>query len=225
MKSLVKLTLGIFVAFLISCGDESCPKGEHRVDGQCLTDDNSLSTAKANKDFEITGAVSGAFKVKVDGDYYDDIEAFYSAEKKRLPKKIAKAGYADYSYELEGNLGLDDLANDMIVFLAPRKNRGYASKSYTFEDGSFLFELPPEAAGDVYRIKAVKRVNLTLQRPDGLDQGPDKVRLCYNFAALQQDIKYDAVDKPVVLDTFETSLTEYDCELTEDDDGLELPEE
>ena len=212
MRILLLSTI-VLTAVLTSCGEEDCPKNE---------DCSEEAVAEEPKDFNILGAVSGAFSVKVDGKNYDDIEAFYTAEVKRLPKKLADAGYEGWSWSLDGELGLSDLAYEMLVFIAPKKSRGYASQMYTLDDGTFIFEFPSEAAGDTYQLKAVKRLNLTVKAPLASGEGASKV-FCYNFAAVEKSVKYDEVGKPIVLDTFETSITEYECESSEEN-GLIIPE-
>jgi hypothetical protein len=191
---------------LSACGEEEkdCDK------------DNSCPYEEPEKEsFLISGSVISAFTIRVDGKKYLDIEDFYSQEISRLPAKIEAAGHFGYEVALEGELGYSDLINGMQVFLAPKKNRGYAAQSEVYEDASFEFELPKEAAGDVYKLKATKRIALVLSNE------LEEKRFCYNFSANETSVKYDELDLPVVLDHFETSITAYDC--TKDENGMIIP--
>lgn len=199
----------LILSFVYACGKDD--KDDCKVNSEC--------DLKKMQPFSIQGSISGAFDVKVDGKRYDDIESFYSSELDRLPAKLEKAGYKDYSPDLQAELGFKDLTENMDVFIAPMENRGYASKTSVGKDNTFKFRMPAEAAGDVYQFRAVKRIALVLSK-----SGAEDLTFCYNFSASETEVPYEKTDKPVVLSEFDTKITEYDCDSAKDkEDGIDIP--
>lgn len=211
----------LITVFLLAmgCGSgEECAKDQYNQETSCSDGNTFLNAVEGEEAFLIEGSVVGAFEVEVDGIAYADIEDFYAQESARLPEKIESLGYEGYEVTFEAEIGYTDLTRGMTVFLAPEENRGYAAKTHVKSDDTFQFKLPNEAAGDVYRVKAVKRISVLISSES------EQRRFCYNFAAVERDISYEDIDKPIVLTSFETRITDYKCEMADRlNDGLVIP--
>lgn len=210
MRNLIASILIVFV--VVSCGSASDCKYDDSQD-KCSSD------LKQVPQTELKGSIMGAFEVEVDGSKYDDIESFYSEEIKALPAKLIASGYVDYSFKLDAEIGFKDLTNGMVVFIAPKSGRGYAGKAYLNGNDTFNIDLPAGSKDEVYQIRAVKRISLVLT--SNADQSVKN--LCYNFSAVESEISFDETDKPVVINSFETKITDYDCDTTSKTDGVEIP--
>lgn len=165
----------------------------------------------------IEGSIISAFQITVDGTTYQDSEDFYSSEIGRLPEKVAAAGYAGWSATFEAVLGFADLTRSMLVYVAPAGNYGYTALSAVSLDGRFRIELPSNGRDDSYNIRAVKRVNILLSKD------AQSVKFCYNFSAIEKNLKVSELSKPVILDDFQTRLTKYACSVQEKDAGTTIP--
>lgn len=215
--SVMKSLILVVAMFLASCGQMSnCKSGEEKNNiGECKSElaDNKSSVRS------ISGSLSGAFDVIVDGNSYSDIEAYYSSEIEALPARIEALGYKDYSVKLDAKIGFKDLTNNMMVFISPVSNRdGYATKGYVGSDDKFNFVLPAFAPDASYRVKAVKRIALILTSETEVK------KFCFNFKTVE--VKADLVDgksSPVVLNQFESELTQYDCAQAESKEGITPP--
>ena len=165
---------------------------------------------------EFQGYVTSAFEVTVDGDVYRDMEDFYTAELARLPAKVERAGYDDsWQAEFDAQIGLSDLWHNMRIFIAPVEGQGYQSEAWASQAGSFRVRLPLNAVGHQYKVRANKRINVILTR------GDETVKICYNFSAVESQIELADESLPIVLDTFETRVTAYECAPATG--GLEVP--
>lgn len=205
----------ILASLLISaCGQ--LPKDDSLVD--CQKDQSNQACEKDKKLglVSITGSISGAFDVVVDGQHYSDIEAYYTAEVDRLATRVAKAGYEDYKAEFDAKLGSKDLTQGMTVFMIVSNGRGEAGKAYVGYDDTFFFRLPSATEDGSYRIKAVKRVSIVLTKDKEVK------RFCFNFSALGQTEIIERKSEPVILSTFESSVTKYACSQL-DESGLVIP--
>lgn len=180
--------------------------------------------------FTLSGSVVGAFDIEVDGQGYADIEAFFSEENARLTARIVQAGYVGYTAKLEGKIGFKDLTSGMTVFVAPQDNRGYAARTVVLSNDTFSIRFPEDAAYDVYKVKATKRINVKLTKlsEDAIENENalelvDTKLLCYNFSAIDVAVSYEEVNEPIVLNSFETKLTEYACEDVAPSETLDIP--
>lgn len=162
------------------------------------------------------GSVVSAFAITVDGVRYDDSEDFYTQEVQRLPAKVAAAGYPNWETSFDAVLGFNDLAHDMMVYIAPTEKRGYSGQAAVGADAKFRVELPADATDSSYNVRAVKRVNVILSK-DGQTK-----RFCYNFSAVDKNVPFNEQDKPIMLDNFVSKLTLYACE-TKQEDGIVIP--
>lgn len=215
MKS-INLILASTLA-LSACGQSNCKSGEEKNDiGECKS---SLASDGQSSVRSISGSISGAFDVIVDGESYSDIEAYYSAEIDALPARIEALGYADYSVKLDAKIGFKDLTNNMMVFISPASGRdGYATKGYVGSDDKFNFVLPAYAPDSSYRVKAVKRIALILTSETEVK------KFCFNFKTVEaQADLIEGKSSPVVLNKFESSLTQYDCDQADAKDGITPP--
>lgn len=211
MNSLIK-TLGFvsIFSFIIACG--SGDSGETSETANESGSDSSDSDGKVT----FNGSVVSAFTITVDGIRYDDSEDFYTQEVMRLPSKVAAAGYSDWNATFDAVLGFNDLARDMMVYIAPTEKRGYSGQAAVGTNAKFLVELPTAARDSSYNVRAVKRVNVLLTRA-----GETK-RFCYNFSAVDKNVPFNEKDKPIVLDTFVSKLTLYACE-SQQTGGIVIP--
>ena len=174
-----------------------------------------LSVTETPKTFD--GYVGGAFAVTVDGTPYSDMEDFYTKEEAALPEKVQKAGYdSSWTARFDAQLGLADLWNGMTVFISPEGSQGFQGQTSVEESGHFSVTLPPEALGQNYQVRANKRIGIILTR------GATTVSLCYNFSAVQQSVPFNQTSLPIVLTTFTSTITSYDCNLAASG-GLSVP--
>ena len=152
------------------------------------------------------GYVLSAFAVTVDGREYFDMEDFYTQELAALPEKVAEAGYEGYEVQLDAQLGISDLWHKMAVYVAPEDETGYQGTALVGESGEFTVELPNEATGVFYKVRANKRINVILSKEDDLKT------FCYNFSAIEKSVLLESSADPIILDDFTTHLTTYKCE-------------
>jgi hypothetical protein len=158
-----------------------------------------------------TGYVLNAFNVTVDGEAYADLEDFYTKEVSRLPEKAKEAGF-DETYTVEFDLWLN-----MQVYLAPEEKQGFQGSAQIDSNGKFAISLPEEALDRTYRVRANKRISVVISKDSEIHKS------CYNFSAIEKSIPFSRETRPIVLDTFGTTLTAYDCE-AEADTGIQIPE-
>lgn len=214
-----------------SCGDMQ----KEKTCQEDVTKCPKVEAIKAEQYFYLNGSVVGAFEIEVDGQPYADIETFYSEENAKLNQKVIQAGYKGYTAQLDGKLGFRDLTNGMAVFVAPNDRRGYAAKTVVSSNDTFSLRFPEAAAHDVYKVKATKRINVKLTKPIKKNDDKDssvsladtaetEVKLlCYNFSAIDVAVSYEEVNKPVILSSFETKLTDYACEDVKPSETLQIP--
>lgn len=197
------------LVFLAGCSiQEPCPKGSI-----CTATDTAVSTATttstqtdtAASTLEMRGEVVSAFAVTVDGQPYQDLEAFYLVETGRLPARAAAAGYPGYTAVLDAQIGLQDLWNGMTVYVQSTGAMGYAARTNVLADGTFEAQL---GGPDTVEVRANKRIALVLTK------GDQSVRICYNFSANAQSVVVGAKSLPVKLSDFSTELTNYACDQT-----------
>jgi hypothetical protein len=206
-----------FLVFLVSCGTG---EGTCGLDAECAAQKQAQKDAAAGmvQDFVIRGSVNSAFALTVDGQDYDDIESYFTAESARLPSKVKDAGYEGYTVRFDAAIGFNDLTQGMTVYIAGKEKRGYQTKTLIAKNDTFAAKLPAEAAGDVYQIKANKRIGIILTK------GSEIKKFCYNFAAVDLEVPYEMVDDPIILSNFKSSLTTYECQQDAGSDSLKVPE-
>jgi len=223
MKRLLRTT-GLTVTLLLAtsglaaCGaiiDFGDDKKSDDATTPTPTSGGGLAATDASTTFQ--GYVGGAFAVTVDGTPYADMEDFYTKEQAALPEKVQQAGYdSSWTARFEAQLGLADLWNGMTVYVSPQGNQGYQGQTSVEQSGSFAITLPPEAVGQTYQVRANKRIGILLTR------GAQQVSLCYNFSAVQQSVPFTTTSLPIVLTTFTSTITSYDCDLAAQS-GLPVP--
>ncbi|NDE18273.1 hypothetical protein EBZ80_25490 [bacterium] len=207
IKSLI--TSAVAVAVLAGCG---------QLDQAGLGGTKTSASGAGRVEFR--GYVLNAFEVTVDGATYQDLEAYYTHEVDRLPERLADAGYdSSWKATLDARLGFVDLFRGMTVYVAPADTRGYQAQSSVDGNGAFSVSMPQDALGSDYRVRANKRIALLLTR------GKETLRFCYNFSATDHDVSFNDADLPIVLETFNSSITKYACpvEPRGTDSGLVIP--
>lgn len=202
--------------FLTACGSDKDSFCELNTECSALkASEKALAEAQ---DFVIRGSVNSAFALTVDGKDYSDIEEYFTAESGNLQDKVSDAGYKGYKVRFDAAIGFNDLTQGMTVYIAAKEKRGYQTKTLIAKNDTFAAKLPKEASGDVYQIKANKRISLILTK------GNEIKKFCYNFAAVDLEVPYEAVDSPIILSSFKTSLTTYECQQDAGSDSLKVPE-
>ena len=195
-----------FVILTVSCG--SFPRSADSAKGS----DSSAQATTAT----FQGFVNSAFELTVDGAKYNDMEDFYTQELKRLPAKVTAAGYdSSWRATFDAQVGMNDLWQNMTVYISPVANRGYQGEGSVGQAGGFSITLPPTALDSEYRVRAIKRIGVLLTKDE------EKVRICYNFSASEKSVQFTDREKPIVLDTFTAAITAYDCQVAES--GIKIP--
>lgn len=214
MKTLLLLTI-----LATGCGvqDPQCnPKAE-------TCDKTPISPVITKTAFKVQGSVASAFGITVDGVDYSDIEDFYTTAVGSLSGSLGSLGLEGYTVDsFTGGLGFKDLTNNMSVFVQASGDRGYAAKTSVNSNDTFQVTFPAEASGDVYQVKAVKKIRLVASKAEVVVtvEGEENIAseivttkyICWNFAAADTSVDYSEVEIPVILSNFETSLTAKDCE-------------
>ena len=185
----------------------------------CGKPDDSKSTENDLKtdlkEITFKGYIQNAFKIEVNNKEYSDVEEYFTNQIDDLTELIEKAGYVGYKHEFIAEIGLEDLWNNMDVYISPKEQRGFLGKASIDNKGGFNINLPAEANDAEYQVRANKRIGLRLSKADEIKN------VCYNFSALDKSVSFSYKEKPIILDKFKTSLTKYDCEKKEG--KLDLP--
>ncbi len=218
MRRLIFLNV-LFLATSSCGGVQNFPtwkRDSHNQNGGVLNE-TPVTPVVGPETVVFAGSVSGAFDIHVDGLPYADIEDFYTETERTLPSRVRQAGYDEtWSVRLDAAIGFADLWRDMIVYLSPAGDSGFQGQTRVDGQGSFFLAIPARGLGQVYRVRANKRINLLLTR------GEERRRVCYNFSAVERSVTLSETSLPVVLDTFESSITGYDC-TAHSLDGLTVP--
>lgn len=204
MKNLFKVIA--FSTCLGACGDTGIPL----VDGSSSSDSSTqigpdYTTSYEGPTLGFSGYVASAFSLSVDGVDYFDMEDFYTTELANLPDKVAAAGYEGYEVQFDAQIGLSDLWHNMAVYVAPEQDTGYQGSAYVEQSGQFTVDLPVEADGSFYKVRANKRINVILRRDS------EVLTFCYNFSAIEKSVLLSSTEHPIILDNFTTHLTSYEC--------------
>ena len=172
---------------------------------------------KGVETLDFQGYVLNAFGVTVDGQPYSDLEAYYTSELARLPALAKAAGYdSSYSIAFDANVGFADLWTEMTVYIAPSSNHGYQGGSQVDANGKFSVQLPANAVDANYQVRANKRIGVVITK------GSETHNVCYNFSAENLSVPFTAGAQPIILRSFSSSLTAYDC-VSESNQGLSIP--
>jgi hypothetical protein len=198
--------LCMMIFFIVACG--TLPSKEDQSSPQ----QNNAAPSEA----VFRGYVNSAFELTVDGEKYNDMEDFYTKELARLPNKVLAAGY-DSSWKpmFDARIGMNDLWQDMKVFISPVTKRGYQGEGTVGRAGSFSITLPPSALDSEYKVRAVKRITVVLTKEN------EKIRICYNFSGSEKSVSFSDREKPIVLDAFVSAITAYECQVAET--GIKIP--
>jgi len=208
----------MMVVFQVSCGSvqDSALNGSKDKDNK----NSSSNDPSAEKDgqllngdyFNVDGYVS-PINISVNNKQYRDSEDFYTQELKRLQSEVKKE-YAGYQLSFDAAVGLKNFKTGMYVFLVAAGETGVASEAYVDSTGKFSFMLDGKVDKKaMYTLRATKRIGLRLTK------GDEVISWCYNMYA-EKEIALET--NPVVLRSFETAVTQYQC--SEQNDGIQLPE-
>jgi hypothetical protein len=211
-------TIAIMMSLLVpaACSDESASDSGYDASASTSSEVESDSSELGTANF--LGFVANAFEVTVDGTVYQDLEDFYTQEMDRLPEKVQAAGYdPSYKIDLEAEIGFSDLWNGMQVYLLSTGKQGYQGQAAVGSNGAFTVTLPDAALNDTFKVRANKRIRVVISN------GSEQQNLCYNFSAREKSVQLTENSKPIILDSFDTSLTKYDCPASEVGSGLEVP--
>ena len=168
---------------------------------------------------KLSGFVGNAFEVTVDSASYDDLEDFYTKELDRLSQKVRESGLdGNFTVRFEVAIGFKDLWSNMMVYIAADASTGYQASSQVTNSGEFSVDFPKDAKDDTFKVRATKRIRVII------DRGAEVLTYCYNFSATEKAIVLTESQKPVILDSFSTSLTKYDCISQSQKDGLAIPQ-
>jgi hypothetical protein len=219
MKSNKAKLFTTLTVMLTSCGTENDKTDQKSTDGARPASTAEKAPAKDDSvSLQFKGYVGGAFPITVDGISYEDSEDFYTRELQNLPEKIRKAGYdKSWKWSFDAVVGFQDLRTNMMVYIAPQEKKGYQGEAPVSYAGGFEIALPQEASDANYMVRAVKRVNVILER------GADVVKICYNFSAINLSVPFQEKSKPIILDQFTTRLTAYACESANSSSGIKIP--
>lgn len=209
----MKFTKYLVLVSLSGCGQLEKCQDQNKSDSECKVESPNFNSVKS-----ISGSISGAFEVVVDGQAYRDIEDYYTQEIDALDSRVAKLGYEGYESKLDARLGYADLTSGMVAYLAPVARGGYSDKVYVGSNGQFNFILPGNAEDAFYRLKAVKRINLTLKNEK------ETLKFCFNFSTVEKNADLiQGKAEALSLNEFQTSLTKYDCQQADKDTGISPP--
>lgn len=209
--SLFLLAAAVGCTALMGCGSVQIWSNDSNDEDE---DEDEPVVPTEPKTFE--GFIGGAFEVNVDGATYVDMEDFYTQELARLPEKVAQAGYDDsWQSSFEAEVGLADLWRNMTVYVSPLDTLGYQGQTRVGESGRFAITLPPDALNHTYKIRANKRIGVTLTR------GETVKKICYNFSAVEMSAPFSDESLPIVISNFVSTVTAYEC--AEQSGGLKVP--
>ena len=191
---LSRLILPFVSLGFISCGTEIIP---------AVADIYTAVYIGSDGDSEVfRGYIGGMFNITVDGISYEDSESWYNAEMEKIPARLEAAGYNGDDFDFQAQVGLNDFWQATKVNVASTKATGYqGSSTVTPSDGSFEIRLPGNSFGN-YQIKSVKRLTLVL---------PNDERFCYNMKGIEKSYMLNAFTDPIIISSFTTSLTKYEC--------------
>ena len=211
--------LMVMALVMVSCGMP--PTSEEKAAADKEAADKATAAANAEQfpeGIQFIGYVSPAFDVTVDGKQYLDTEDFYTQQVDKLKQEALDSGYEGWTLDFDAEIGLDDLKAGMKVYIAPTGNRGFAGETEIKYDGSFKMDFPKEAVDAAYKVRAVKRVTVTLTNNADTNQVD---RWCYTFNAVDQMVTLSQHDSPVILNNFVTHVTSYKCS-TESAGGISI---
>jgi len=202
------------VITLTSCGMDDLKKCDPNAT-TCETEGSEIKTA-----FKVSGSVSSAFGVTVDGASYYDIEDFYTEALSSIDASLETLGLEGYTAEFtKVELGFKDLTRNMDVFIEAVNSRGYSAKTTVRSDDTFSATFPAEASDDVYQIRAVKKIRVVATKvTEEIDEEGNVIEsittknVCWNFSAIATNVDYTEVEKPAIISDFETRITAKDCE-------------
>ena len=208
------ITASVLVA--VGCGDGALHQGSSSTSSAPTPAENGKTSDSATP-LPFTGYVLNAFDVKVDGQSYTDLEDYFTKEVTRLPSRLKEAGYSSNDRAtFEAQIGFRDLWTNMDVYVSPTGKQGYQGTGQVGNDGKFSVTLPAAAVDSTYRVRSNKRIRVVITK-DGAQHN-----VCYNFSAMEQSVPLTRDGKPIILDTFASQLTAYDCPQSTSG-GLSLP--
>jgi hypothetical protein len=209
MKTLI-LTLVLLVTgcgtYVESEQDEQKQEVKEATEAEVLYDENIP--------LYLSGSISSAFSIAVDGIRYEDSESYYTDQLGRLEQEKIDDGYEDYKMNFDAEIGLTDLKNGMTVFAEALGDEGYAGETVVAADGTFRLTFPADAAGE-YKLRATKRIGVILTN------GVETINWCWNFSA-SREINLDQDSKPAIMRDFKTHITRYKCESLRTNNGVSI---
>lgn len=214
MKKVITLSFLTGALYALVILSYACGKSDDKDDTK---DEGPQFITEADETFLVlSGYVSAAFELDVDGKTYADSEAFYTKQIPILEKERDKAGYKGYALDLDAEVGFKDLKHNMTVYVVSDES-GYGDESKVDSSGHFDMEFPEKALGEKFNIRANKRIAVTLTLA-----GATTIHWCYNFSGKAQSLALATDSKPVLVNSFVTSITKYACE-DQDDSTLSIP--
>jgi hypothetical protein len=208
----IKAILTIFL--VVGCGALNTGENDANSDGLAQSARDKEAQADATV---VAGAVQYAFDLTVDGLSYSNVEDYYTAQVRTLKEKVLAAGYNADKAEFRGRLGFADFIQDMVVFVVSsdgKQGRGVVDSQGNFSVAIDSKDETSRTRTTSYAVRANKRVQIILS-----NGGVPTKKLCYNFSAITKSSE----NNTILLDSFETDFTLYDCE--QQSDGLEIPDQ
>jgi hypothetical protein len=213
------LVLLLLVTLFNACGDGETEADLAAKEEGAAEDGSGEQLSSAGSEHRFTGYVVNAFEVTVDGVPYRDLETFYTEELARLPAKVQAAGYGpEYRVRFEAEIGFKDLFQNMDVYITSEGDRGYQGQGQVMVDGRFEISFPESIVGDIFKVRANKRISVLLSR-----EGETK-KICYNFSAVDRNIEKSETSKPIILSAFESRVTAYACPVPDAGGGIVVPD-
>lgn len=177
----------------------------------------SSSNGETPSTVSLSGYVVSAWDVVVDGESYTDTEDYYTQQLEALHGMAEEEGYRGWDISFDAQIGLTDLKFGMKVFVVSGTTRGYAAEARVDSEGSFKISFPYDSEA-LYKIRAMKRVSVTLTDPETKEWK----KWCYILSAVEQEVSLMDDERPVLLSNFVTQTTTYECE-SSGNTGITIP--
>ena len=152
----------------------------------------------------LRGFLTSAFRISIDGVFYENSEEAYTSQLANLLYEIKVAGLAGYSLRYDAQLGLSDMAHNTRVFLQGDRGAGFSTAADVDQSGAFSISIPDGFGADKFEVKTAKRIAITLASPGGRQE----LKWCFNLFGFANDA---TLDKPVTINTYYTQITSYEC--------------
>jgi hypothetical protein len=217
----MKTIYTVIVMMVLGCGSVNDPTKKDATDtnkdaatAAVVTPSPTSSIVQEGSYFKVSGYVS-PINITVNSVTYRNSEDFYTKELIKLTNE-AKTSYPGYTLSFEGNLGLSNFITGMTVFLVSTGDQGVASQTTVDGMGKFTFLIDgPIDTNAAYTLAGAKRIGMTLNPPKGSKDEP--ISWCYN---LEAETNIALKNNPIILRTFTTLVTQYQCNDSNNDMSL-----